>query len=310
MTQRGGRGVPVRAALGAVRNVAIALAVLFAIGLTAISIFQERLVFAPPPIPAAQGRGATRLDFASSPDQPLFGFLIDPPNHDTRSARRFIFVLHGNGDLADSWIEWGDEVSSRTGWSVFIPEYRGYGGLPGYPTSDGAVQDARAALRFLGATYGAKAHDIVFYAHSLGTALGSQLADEAGARALILEAPMTSVLAVGQQNFGPPISWVLPLVSRIHLAPIEHVPRIRVPVWVAVGDRDAVIPPSMARLVYDSAPCKGRLLVVSGAGHNDVSTRGGDSYRQWLYAAVQQASLSRSEDTLQNGCMNPSRATH
>lgn len=276
-------------AAGAPGRVVIGLVLLLALTVTGISIFQERLVFAPPPVPATQGRGATRVDFASSPDQPLFAFVVSPTYTDSATAHRFIFVLHGNADLADSWIEWGQEVSARTGWSVFIPEYRGYGGLPGYPTGDGVLQDSRAALRYLGATYGARPNDVVFYAHSLGTALASQLADESGARALILEAPMTSVLAVGERSFGPPISWFLPLVSRIDLAPIAHVPRVRAPVWVAFGDRDAVVPPSMPRAVYAAAAHRGQLLVVSGAGHNDVAARGGDSYRRWLYAALQQA---------------------
>lgn len=290
----GWRREPMRSGAATLRRVAIALVFLLALTLTGISIFQEQLVFAPPPVPGTQGRGATRIDFASSPEQPLFAYVVVPASTDSGGPRRFIFVLHGNADLADSWIDWGQEVSARTGWSVFIPEYRGYGGLPGYPTGEGVLQDARAALRYLGATYGAKPNEIVFYAHSLGTALASQLADESGARALILEAPMTSVLAVGEQSFGPPISWFLPLLSRIDLAPIAHVPRVRAPVWVAFGDRDAVIPPSMPRAVYAAAPHKGQLLVISGAGHNDVADRGGNRYRQWLDAALQRAAESSS----------------
>jgi len=286
---RGPKHGPARAAAAVVLRVVIALAAMLVVAILAISIFQERLVFVPPPPPATQGRGATRIDFASSPDQPLFAFLVDPVTADSGRHRRFVFVLHGNGDLADSWIDWGRDVATRTGWSVFIPEYRGYGGLPGYPTGEGVVQDSRAALHLLASQYRAKPGDIVFYAHSLGTGIAAQLADEAGARALILEAPMTSVLAVGQRNFGPPISWLLPLISRIDLAPIVHVPRVRAPVWVAFGDRDEVVPPSMARAVYAAAPRKGHLLVVAGAGHNDVGARGGDSYRAWLDAALEQA---------------------
>lgn len=286
---RGSKHHPARAAAAIVLRVAIALAVMLVAALLAISIFQEQLVFVPPPVPAAQGRGATRVDFASSPDQPLFAFLVRSATADSGTQRRFVFVLHGNGDLADSWIDWGWEVTTRTGWSVFIPEYRGYGGLPGYPTGEGVIQDSRAALHLLASRYGAKPDDIVFYAHSLGTGIAAQLADEAGARALILEAPMTSVLAVGQRNFGPPISWFLPLISRIDLAPIVHVARVRAPVWVAFGDRDEVVPPSMARAVYAAAPRKGHLLVVAGAGHNDVGARGGNSYRAWLDAALEQA---------------------
>lgn len=283
-----------RAAALVVLRVALALAAMLVVVILAISVFQEQLVFVPPPPPITQGRGATRIDFASSPDQPLFAFLVDPVRSDSTAPRRFVVVLHGNGDLADSWIDWGEGVARRTGWSVFVPEYRGYGGLPGYPTAQGVVEDSRAALRLLGSRYGAKPEEIVFYAHSLGTGIATQLAGEAGARSVILEAPMTSVLAVGQRNFGPPVSWLLPLISRIDLAPIVHVPRLRAPVWVTFGDRDEVVPPSMARAVYAAAHRKGNLLVVPGAGHNDVIARGGNSYRAWLDAALEEASTPSS----------------
>ena len=280
---------PARAAVDLAMRVAVGICAVLVVLVLAISVFQEKLVFLPPPPPVTQGIGATRLDFASSPDQPLFAFLVDPSARDSATPRRFVFVLHGNGDLADSWIDWGRDVADRTGWSVFIPEYRGYGGLPGYPTADGVMQDSRAALHFLGSKYGAEPDAVVFYAHSLGTGIAAQLANEAGAKALIMEAPMTSILAVGQRNFGPPLSWFLPMISRIDLAPIVHVPRVRAPVWVAFGNRDEVVPPAMARAVYDAAPRKGRLLVVEGAGHNDVGPRGRDSYRAWLDEALLQA---------------------
>lgn len=277
------------AVLVAIRNVAITLVTLLAAALIAVSIFQERLLFLPPPAPLTQGRGATRVDFASSPDQSLFAYLVDPPAADSTRKRRFVVVFHGNGDLADSWIDWGQDVAARTGWSVFIPEYRGYGGLAGYPTADGVLQDARAALHVLGSRYGAQPSEIVFHGHSLGSAIAAQIAGESGARAVLLEAPMTSIVEVGQRNFGAPMSWFLPLISRIHLAPILHVPRIGAPVWVALGERDQVVPPSMARAVYAAAPRKGQLLVVHDAGHNDIGPRGGASYRLWLDAALREA---------------------
>lgn len=292
VTRRSNHG-PVRAAAALAIRITLTLGAMLVVAVVAISVFQERLLFLPPPPPVTQGFGATRIDFASSPDQPLFAFLVVPATSDS-GARRFVFVLHGNGDLADSWIDWGRDVATRTGWSVFIPEYRGYGGLPGYPTSEGVLQDSRAALHLLGSRYGVKPNEIVFYAHSLGTGIAAQLADEAGAKALILEAPMTSILAVGQRNFGPPLSWFLPMISRIDLAPIVHVPRVRAPVWVAFGERDDVVPPEMARAVYAAAPRKGQLLVVPSAGHNDVGPRGGDRYRAWLDAALEQASAPSS----------------
>ena len=61
---------------------------------------------------------------------------------------------------------------------------------------------------------------------------------------------------------------------------------LRCPVWVAHGTRDVVIPVRMGREVFNSAAVKGELLIVDGAGHNDVPEVGGDAYWRWLEAAA------------------------
>jgi hypothetical protein len=38
--------------------------------------------------------------------------------------------------------------------------------------------------------------------------------------------------------------------------------------------------------VYEAAKVKGRLLLVEGAGHNDVAEVGGDQYWKWVSDAL------------------------
>jgi hypothetical protein len=45
----------------------------------------------------------------------------------------------------------------------------------------------------------------------------------------------------------------------------------------------------MGRQVFSAARRPGELLIVDGAGHNDVADVGGDRYWQWLTAAVRGA---------------------
>jgi fermentation-respiration switch protein FrsA (DUF1100 family) len=248
---------------------------------------QERLVFLPPPTPLQQGRGASRIDFTSTDGQPLFGLLVSAPTSpDPGVPRRVILHFHGNGDLADSWVDWAREVAERTGWSVFLVEYRGYGGLPGGPTYDRVMRDARAALALVQARYGLAAGEVVLYGHSLGSGVATRLAVEQGARAVMLEAPMTSVVDVGRRNLGPPLSWVLPLISRVDFAPVDDVRRIDAPLWVACGADDDVLPASMGRSVFAAAKRKGEFLLVPNAGHADLPERGGDIYWQWFRRAL------------------------
>lgn len=280
------RGTPLRL-LRSIRRIVLALAILFAVFVGMLWLLQERLVFVPPPTPVQQGRNATRVDFVSADGQPLFGFLVSAKSPQSPMVPpRMILHFHGNGDLADSWIDWARELAERTGWSVFLAEYRGYGGLPGRPTFDGVMRDARAALTLLQTEYGLAPDQIVLYGHSLGTGVATQLAVERGARAVVLEAPITSVVDVGRQNLGPPLSMVLPLISRIHLTPLEDVRRIQVPVFVVSGGRDEVAPAKMGRRVFDAAARKGEYLLVAGGQHGDLSRRGGERYWELVQNAL------------------------
>jgi uncharacterized protein len=59
-----------------------------------------------------------------------------------------------------------------------------------------------------------------------------------------------------------------------------------VPVSVAHGKRDRLVPFRMGIDVYETAKRKGQLLLVDNAGHNDVADVGGDEYWRWVTAAL------------------------
>ena len=262
--------------IGVILIVAVLLAV------TAIWIFQERLVFLPPAVPAAQGRGAERVDYTAADGQQLFGFVTGVDS----APSPLLIVFHGNADLADSWINWAREVARRTNWRVLLAEYRGYGGLRGRPTYEGVMHDARAALAYARDHLGVASNDVALYGHSVGAGVAAQLAVEVTPRAVLLEAPPTSIVAMGQRSYPPPISWLLPLISRVHFAPVDRTPEIDAPVWVALGERDNVVPPRMGRTVFERAKRAGELLIVEHAGHGDVSSSGGEAYWAWLERAL------------------------
>jgi fermentation-respiration switch protein FrsA (DUF1100 family) len=64
------------------------------------------------------------------------------------------------------------------------------------------------------------------------------------------------------------------------------VSRLDVPVWVAHGKHDRIVPFRMGVEVYEAAKRKGQLLIVDQAGHNDVADIGGDEYWSWLTSAL------------------------
>ncbi len=242
---------------------------------------QERVVFQPPSPPFPGAQGARRIDFHADDGQPLFAYLVGEPG-----AVGLVLALHGNADLAAWQIPWAKELSRRTGRAVLLAEFRGYAGLPGEPTYAGVRLDARAAYAVARDTLGIPEKRIALYGHSLGSAIAAELAREVQPDALILVSPLTSVrdMASRVSLAAVPLFWVG--VVRVHYDTETVVRSLDLPVSVAHGSRDDVIPVAMGQRVFDAAKIRGELLMLEAAGHNDVTAVGGEQYWQWVIRAL------------------------
>jgi pimeloyl-ACP methyl ester carboxylesterase len=229
-----------------------------------------------------------RLDYASDDGQPLFAYLVGDPAR----APGLLIAYHGNADLA-AWVtQWASEVARATGWAVLVPEYRGYGGLPGAPTYLSSQRDARATYRLAREQLGLDSARIALYGHSLGSAIATELAIEHPPAVLILEAPFTSAREMARGLLAP-VTLLWSLIARVHFDTRAKVAALGVPTWVVHGERDGIIPVRMGRAVFAAARVPGELFVVPGAGHNDVSDVAGDAYWEWLRRALHGASIRR-----------------
>ncbi|MGI9077231.1 MAG: alpha/beta hydrolase [Gemmatimonadaceae bacterium] len=262
---------------------------------------QERIVFQPTRGPHPEVLDVERVTYTAEDQQPLFAFVIRPPqravvveepgvdrSHSPAPIPDSLFLIafHGNADLAAWVIPWAKEVARRTERVVMLAEYRGYGGLPGVPTVDGVRLDSRAAFRYARDSLGANSKGIALYGHSLGSAIAAELAAKTGPEVLILESPFTSARAMARIVVARPVELVWGMISRVHYDTEARVKEIDVPVWVAHGTRDMVIPVRMGQRVYRAAKRKGEFLLVSGAGHNDVAVTAGESYWRWISGAL------------------------
>ena len=90
------------------------------------------------------------------------------------------------------------EAISAKGYGVLMLNYRRYGGSTGWPTERNNSSDAAAAYDVL-RDLGVRARDIVAYGELLGTGVATRLSLERPVKALVLEAPFTSVVDVGRQ---------------------------------------------------------------------------------------------------------------
>jgi uncharacterized protein len=271
----------------------VTLAVALVLGAAVIVVLlwwsQERLVFQPPVVGTPDPAAAHRVDYLAADGQPLFGFVVGDP----QSAAGLLIAFHGNADLAVRQLPWAHEVHGRTGWAVLLAEYRGYGGLRGRPTAAGVQLDARAAYDAGVAALGADPTRVALYGHSVGTPIAVELAVELATppRALLLESPFTSARDMARRA-GPPGALLFRGgLARFHWDTEAQVRALQIPVAVAHGQRDGIVPVGMGRRVHAAAAVPGPLLIVAGASHNDVAWYAGEEYWRWIEEALRQRAV-------------------
>jgi uncharacterized protein len=249
--------------------------------LTLIWWSQERILFQPPGAYGAVPQ-TNRIDYTASDGQRLAGYLIGK----TASTKGLLLCFHGNADLAMWQLDWACSVNQKAGVAVLLAEYRGYMSLGGKPSYTTAKLDALAAYEYVHTHLDVPDDRLAFFGHSLGSAIAAELAEIRRPGVLLLQSPFTSAFAMAKEILRSPLALFWRMVSRIHFDTARIVAALDVPVTVAHGKRDRVVPFRMGVEVYDSARIKGPFLVVAGAGHNDLPEVGGERYWNWMTEAL------------------------
>jgi len=252
--------------------------------------FQERIAFQPPGGFSPEPDEVLRVTYSAADRQPLFGYIVG----DLKVPRGLLLAFHGNADLAVRQVEWGREVATRTGFAVMLAEYRGYAGMDGTPGYRASQLDSEAAYQFAAKELHVLPGRIVFFGHSLGSAVATELAVRHPPAALLLQSPFTSARAMARIIGWPPINLIWGVISRIHFDTEAGVASLNSPVWVAHGAEDRLIPLRMGEQVFAAARVKGEILIVPRATHNDVEFVGGEVYWQWLRRALISSTLPES----------------
>ena len=185
---------------------------------------------------------------------------------DAPNAPLTVVFFHGSGELASD--EGGLAQALVThGFAALFAEYRGYGVSrdAGATTEAGVYADAEAVL----ASAGVPRDRIVLYGYSLGTGVAMEMAARGWGRAMVLVAPYTSIPDVAARELPiVPMHWLV----RAELDSRAKAPRIRIPVFVAHGDADRVVPFDRGETIARELP-HGRLVTVPGGGHTDLFRR-------------------------------------
>jgi len=137
----------------------------------------------------------------------------------SRTRRDWCFFLHGNGGSLQEWLT-STELYRRTGFDLFIIDYRGYGKSTGRIESEAQLHaDVRAAWQAIAPEYAGK--KMVLYGRSLGTGLATRLATEVHADLLVLVSPYSSLRDLAREHY----SWVPGAVLRYPMRTTNGCPR-------------------------------------------------------------------------------------
>jgi uncharacterized protein len=192
--------------------------------------------------------------------------------HDETTPRPAVLFLHGQGgNIDDAWVKvmqlWD------LGFDVAAGDYRGYGMSTGEPGERGLYTDAHALWGSVASDSRFDPARLIIWGHSLGTAVATELALDASANALVLEAPFTSMRAMVEQSspYGIPSDWFTDAVFDTE----SRIGNVQIPVVVAHGTDDARIPFWMGERVYSLITAPKRFVRADGAMHDNVLERVG-----------------------------------
>ncbi len=202
------------------------------------------------------------------------GVQLDALFLPAKGSRVAVLLAHGNAGNLSHRLDRTIFLQTRLGADVLLFDYRGYGRSEGSPDEEGTYRDARAAYRWLTEIRGVPADRLILFGESLGSAVVLELALAHPCRALVLEAPFTSVPDMARV--------VLPFLPRAFVRTqydnLAKIGRLRVPLLVLHGDHDEVVPFAQGRRLFEAAPEPKRFFAVAGAGHNDAYIVGGEAY--------------------------------
>jgi fermentation-respiration switch protein FrsA (DUF1100 family) len=182
-----------------------------------------------------------------------------------RNKKATIVFFHGNKDsLITAHTVAKPYIAAEYGF--LLVEYRGYSGLPGEPSEEGFYADARAYINKLIAS-GVAAKDIILFGHSLGSGVATQMAIEYDVAGLMLLAPFSSLEEMAQLRF-PFVPAHYLLLDRFDND--QKVSSLHMPLLVAHGTKDTVVPPSQGKKLFARANEPKQFKSFPGFGHSDL----------------------------------------
>ena len=223
------------------------LLILIYFGITVVVYFFQRKLLYHPFSPQLTGNGLLHsfetINFKTSDNLELKGWF-----HLKNFNKKTILFLHGNAGNLDNRI---DKLNSLGSMDInfLIISWRGYSGNPGNPSEAGLYKDALSGIEWLNKK-GISNDQIILYGESLGTAITTEIAQNKNFAGIILEAPFTSMVDMGQKIY--PIFPVRFLLKDKYESK-NKIKNIKSPILVLHGRKDKIVPFYMGEKIFEIA---------------------------------------------------------
>lgn len=188
-----------------------------------------------------------------------------------KDGKPTIIMFHGNGQSI-AYRPPKVAYFREHGYGVLLAEYRGYGGNPGKTTEEGVYKDGRAYINWMINEQNIPTNNIILYGESLGSGVAVQMATEYNTKAVLLDVPFNSALAVAQSHF-----FVVPFLEYLMWDQYRSdlkIKNINAPVFIGLAGSDIVVRPRFGRALYELAAKPKQVKEYPNAGHMDLHHHG------------------------------------
>jgi fermentation-respiration switch protein FrsA (DUF1100 family) len=228
--------------------------------------------------PARVNLDYEEITFSATDATQLHGWLVPGQTE----APAVLFCMGNAGNISHRLETL--QLLHQLGVTVFIFNYRGYGTSEGRASEAGTYSDIAGAMAFLN-DRGWPAERIILFGRSLGAAVSLEGSLRTTPAGLIMEAPFTSIEAMGRHHYSLLNSLLGWLISAKYNN-LAKIAELEAPLLIIHGKNDNICPPSMAEELYARAPQEKQILWIPEAGHNDGFVVGGERYRDTLKQVI------------------------
>jgi hypothetical protein len=149
--------------------------------------------------------------------------------------------------------------------TVYLVNYRGYGGSSGLPTEQGLYSDAL----FIYDRIKPQVSRVSVIGRSLGTGIATYVAANREVHKLVLVTPFDSIVNVAQKRF---LFYPAFLMLKDKYDSVSRVPQIYAETLVLIAEYDEVIPNQHTVNLVNAFPASQiKVVSITNTGHNDIS---------------------------------------